>query len=123
VTWARPALVLPVLVVLSLIGGAFPSFSLAANLYVLALGAVLCALGLSGRVRRQDPPERLPRAAVWWLVPVLAAALLELADFLLGSTPAHPSLSKLLDPVLAGYLPRSAGYFGWLCAFWWLVRR
>jgi hypothetical protein len=123
VTWARPVLVLPVLVVLSLVGGAFPSFSLAANLYVLGLGVLLGGLGLSGRVRRADPPSRLPRAAAWWLVPVVPAAVLELTDFLLGSTRAHPSLSKLLDPVLAGYGPRALGYFAWLCAFWWLVRR
>jgi hypothetical protein len=119
----RSTVLVAVLVVLSLVGGALPSFSLAANLYVLAIGAVLCWLGLSGRVPKRRGPGRLPGVAAWWLVPVLAAALLELTDFLLGSTRPHPTMSGLMDPVLAGYLPRSAAYCAWLCAFWGLVRR
>ncbi len=113
----------PVTILLSLIGGLFPSFSVAANLYVLELGGVLAWLGLSGRVPKRPVPRRLPASAAWWLVPVLLAAVLELTDFLFGSTPAHPTFSDLMDPVLARYLPRSLGYAGWLCAFWGLVRR
>ncbi|HKT02328.1 MAG TPA: hypothetical protein VJT31_22595 [Rugosimonospora sp.] len=122
-TWLRPAVLVPVTIALSLVGGRFRSFSPAATWYVLGLSAVLAGLGLSGRVPKRPVPARLPRAAAWWLVPVLLAGLLELVDFLLGSVPAHPSLSRLLDPVLAGYLPRCAGYAAWLAVFWWLVRR
>jgi hypothetical protein len=121
--WHRPTVLLPVLLVLSLAGGLFPSFSLAATLYVLVLGGALCWLGLSGRVPKREAPRRLSPAAAWWLLPVLAAALLELTDFLLGSTRSHPSVSGLMDPVLAGYLPRCLGYAAWLSAFWGLVRR
>jgi hypothetical protein len=121
--WHRRAVLVPVLLVLSLVGGAFPSFSVAANLYVLVLGGALCWLGLSARVPKRPDPGRPSRAAAWWLVPGLAAALLELTDFLLGSTRSHPTVSDLMDPVLAGYLPRSAAYCAWLYAFWGLVRR
>jgi hypothetical protein len=121
--WYRRTVLVPAVVALSLVGGAFPSFSVAANVYVLLLGGALAWLGLSGRVPKRPRPKRVSRAAAWWLVPTLAAALLELVDYLLGSTPAHPTLSGLMDPVLAGYLPRSAAYCAWLCAFWGLVRR
>jgi hypothetical protein len=122
-SWHRPVVLVPALLLLSLAGGAFPSFSVAANLYVLAVGGALAWLGLSERVPKRRNPGRLPGAAAWWLVPTLGAALLELTDFLLGSTTPHPTMSGLMDPVLAGYLPRSAAYCIWLFGMWGLVRR
>lgn len=120
--WARPVVLGPVFLVLSLIGALFPSFSLLANLYVLALGGAMVWLGLSGRVpKRAGAP--LTRAAAWWLVPVLALALVETVNFLLGSTYPHPTLSLLMDPVLDGYPARVGVYLAWLCGFWGLVRR
>jgi hypothetical protein len=35
----------------------------------------------------------------------------------------YPTLSLLADPFLDHYLARTACYFGWLVAFWGLVRR
>ncbi len=122
-TWDRPLVMVPVFVVLSAIGGLFPSFSLLANMYVLGIGGTLCWLGLSGRVPKRGVPRRLGRSTAWWLVPLFTLALIELAMFIAGSTPDHPTLSLLADPVLESYLPRSAVYFGWLSAFWGLVRR
>jgi len=121
--WDRPIVLVPSFVLLSAVGGLFPSFSLSANLYVLAIGGTMLWLGLSGRLPRRPAPRRLDRAAAWWLLPALTLAGVELATFAGGSTYHSPTLSLLTDPVLESYLARAALYFGWLTAFWGLVRR
>ncbi len=121
-TWARPAVLVPVFVLISSVAGALPSFSLSANLLVLGTGGVLFWFGLAHPPRRR-PPLRLPAGAVWWVVPVVIFVLVELTTFLLGSRPSTPTFSLLADPVLERYLPRSALFLGWLAAFWGLVRR
>lgn len=117
---ARPGAVVLLLAPLAAIGGLFPSFSLRANVYVLATGAVVCWLG-----RRRDEPEPEPQlstAAAWWLVPALLLAAVELYSFTGGSTYNYPTLSLLLDAPLESYTPRVGLYFGWLVGFWALVR-
>lgn len=121
--WARPMVMLPALAGCALVGGLFPSFSKRATFAVLLFGGLLVWLGSSGRLPRRPVPRRLPAGAAWWLVPVLFLAVVELVNFLLGSTYPHPTLSVLLDPVLAQYPARAAAYFGWLTGLWALVRR
>jgi hypothetical protein len=121
--WTRPVVLVPVFVLISLVGGALPSFSLGADLLVLGTGGALFWLGLSQRVPRPPAPRRLPAGAVWWLLPLLCFALVELVNFALGSSPAHPTFSKLTDPYLTRYSVRAAAYFGWLSAFWGMVKR
>lgn len=121
--WVRPAVLVPAFVLVALVAGALPSFSLSANLLVLCVGGLLFWLGISNVVPRYRPPMRLPAAAVWWIVPIGILALVEMVTFLLGSGDNHPTLSRLADPVLERYLPRSALFFGWMTAFWGLVRR
>jgi hypothetical protein len=121
--WARPIVLLPIFVLLSAIGGLLPSFSIQANLYVLLIGGTMMWLGLSGRVPKRAAPTGLGGGAAWWLVPSLFLAIVELINFVLGSSYSHPTLSLLMDPLLDGYLARTAIYFGWLSAFWGLVRR
>jgi hypothetical protein len=121
--WARPGVLLPTFALIALVGGALPSFSTRANLLVLGVGGVMFWLGISGTVARRPAPERLSRRASWWLVPVLLLAFVELYTFSIGQSYGHPTLSKLADPVLERYLARAALYFGWLVAFWGLVRR
>lgn len=121
--WVRPAVLVPVFVLLSAVGGLFPSFSLEANLYVLAIGGTLFWLALSNRVPRRPVPLRLSRGGLWWLVPTLALAIVELVMFVAGSSYDYPTLSLLADPLFEGYLARTAGYFGWVTAFWGLIRR
>jgi len=121
--WDRPLLMLPLFALIAAVGGLFPSFSLSANLLVLLVGGTFVWLGLSGRVGRRAVPRRLPRAAAWWLVPVLMLALIELFAFLKHSITDYPTLSLLADPVLERYLARAAVYFGWLNGFWGLIRR
>lgn len=117
-----PAVVLPVLALLAVIGGQLPSFSVQANLYVLAVGGALTWLGLSGQLRRYDrtvPGEGLG----WWLLPIVVFAPLEMVNYALGSSYAHPTISVLLDPVFAGEPAKTVLYFGWLAVFWGLVHR
>ena len=121
--WTRPVVLVPVFVLISLIGGTLPSLSLPANLLVLGTGGALFWLGMSNSVARRPAPRRLSRHAVWWLLPILVLAAVELTNFTFGSTYSHPTLSLLFDPVLEGYLARAALYFGWLSAFWGLIRR
>jgi hypothetical protein len=122
-SWARPIVLVPIFALIALVGGALPSFSTAANLLVLGVGGALFWLGLSHHVRRRATPTGLAAGVAWWLVPLAVLASTEAANYLLGSTPAHPTISRLADPVLEGYSARSALYFGWLCAFWGMVRR
>ena len=121
--WTRPYVMGAVFIPLSLLGGLFPSFSLAANLYVLVLGGALLVAGLSSRMPKIATPKELPSGLVWWLIPVGLFVVVEVATYAGGSTKNFPTLSLLFDPLLDSYPSRSAAYFGWLIVFWGMVRR
>ncbi|MEV4629222.1 hypothetical protein AB0J90_23460 [Micromonospora sp. NPDC049523] len=121
--WDKPLVSVPVLACLSLVGGQLPSFSLSANLYTLGTGGALIWLGLSNRVPRRPPPARPGPGTIWWVLPVAVFGVFEGATFALGSGDDFPTFSRLADPLLTDELTRSAVYFGWLAAFWALVRR
>jgi hypothetical protein len=122
-TWDRPLLILPLFVLIAAVGGLFGSFTLSANLLVLAVGGTLIWVGMTGRAGRKPTLARLGSGSVWWFVPLLMFALVELFTFSKHDTVNYPTLSLLADPVLDNYLARSACYFGWLAAFWGLIRR
>lgn len=121
--WARPLVLVPVFALISLVGALFPSFSIGANVLILTTGGTLFLLGMSDRLPRRGSPLRLASRAGWWLLPALMLALIELTNFALGSTYAHPTLSLLADPILEGYAARAVAYFAWLMTYWGLVRR
>lgn len=121
--WARPAVLVPLFAGLALVGGQLPSFSLAANLYVLALGGAMVWLGLSGRVPRRPYRERLGTGTRWWVLPGAVLVTAEVVTYALGSSYDYPTLSRLSDPLLVAEPVRSACYFAWLSGFWGLVRR
>ncbi|MGC4895779.1 hypothetical protein [Micromonospora sp. DT31] len=121
--WDRPVVSVPVLICLSLVGGQLPSFSTAANLYILTTGGGLIWVGLSNRVPRRPAPRRLHRAALWWLLPATIFVVFEGATFVLSMGDEFPTLSRLADPLLEEHLLRSTAWLAWLAAFWGLVRR
>jgi hypothetical protein len=122
-SWDRPLVMLPLFALIATVGGLFGSFTLQANLLVLAVGGTLIWLSLSGLTVRYPAPVRLARGSAWWLAPVLLVALTELYAFLGKPREDYPTLSLLADPMLDHYLPKAAAYFGWLAGFWALVRR
>ncbi|RKR90808.1 hypothetical protein BDK92_5190 [Micromonospora pisi] len=121
--WDKPVVTLPVLACLSLVGGQLHSFSLSANLFTLGTGGALIWLGLTNRLPRRPHSGRPMPGTVWWVLPVAVFAVFEGATFVLGSGDDFPTFSRLADPLLNDELIRSAAYFGWLAAFWALVRR
>ncbi len=122
-TWDRPLVMIPLFILIAAVGGLFASFTLSANLLVLAVGGTLLWIGLTGRAGRRPASARLGRGAAWWLVPLLFLSFIELFAFSKKSIDDYPTLSLIADPILEGYLPRTALYFAWLTAFWGLVRR
>lgn len=121
--WDRPLVLVPAFAAVSLIGGAFASFSWEANIWVLLLGPVLVWMGMASRAGREPAIIRMGIGAAWWSVPAAMLIVIEAVNFLLGSTYDHPTLSLLADPLFEGYIARSLGYFAWVSAFWGLVRR
>jgi hypothetical protein len=121
--WDRPLVRYPLFALIAAVGGLFGSFTRSALLLVLAVGGTLFWLGITGRAGRRPAPQRLPRGSALWLAPILVFAAVELFAFSRHSTEDYPTLSLLADPFLDHYLTRAACYFGWLVAFWGLVRR
>ena len=85
---------------------------------VVATGAALAGLGLLQRVGEAAPPIAR-RGCAWlvWLAAVVAWELLTLVDADL------PTLSDLVDPVLAVPALRGAATAGWLAVGAWLLAR
>jgi hypothetical protein len=121
--WQRPLIVMPVLGLVALVGGLFESFTLSALLLILAVGGTFVWVGITGRAGRRPLELPLPKGAVWWVLPVLTFAAVELFAFGKHDIVRYPTLSILGDSVLSFYPARVACYFGWLTAFWGLIRR
>jgi hypothetical protein len=63
-----------------------------------------------------------------WAAVFVALGLWELGAWLLQpslttGSPAHPTISILLDPLLGSHPGRSVGFAAWLALGWFLVRR
>ena len=97
---------------------AYGELSTGALIAVAATGAALAGVGLARRAGQAAPPVG-PRGRPWlaWLG---AAAAFELLTLL---HPGLPTLSDLLDPVLAHPGIRAAATAGWLAAGAWLLTR
>ena len=85
---------------------------------VVGSGTVLTAVGLVRRAGAGADP--VGRSGAPWLVWVVAAVAWELLTF---AADGLPTLSDLMDPVLAHPAPRGAATVGWLVAGAWLVTR
>lgn len=105
----------------AVVGGQLPSFSWQATAWVLLIGVVAMTIALAAGVARGAPAVGV--GAVWWAVPALIVVVVEVVGLALGSTCAHPTLSILLDPVLAGEAARTVAYLLWVAVLWALVRR
>ena len=100
------------------------SFTWQSYLGVAAVSGWYLARAAFGRPDRVRPPRRLhPVGLLSWSAVVLAFSALEVVDDRLGSTPAHPTLSSAMDPVLEHPLLRAAAVGLWILAGRELVRR
>jgi hypothetical protein len=91
-----------------------------------AAAVALPAVALVVLAARRGPPRRVvlaPRHAAPWVGVLVLFGAWELTAALWGNDAAHPTLSLLLDPVLATYPGRVVGWVVWLGAGRWLVTR
>ncbi len=105
-----------------LLGGAAP-FSTRALLYVLLPGAVLGVVAFARPPERIPPPESVDVAGFsYWMICI--ALLFEWeASAVRQDTPAHPSLTDLINPLIAPHPIKAAAIVVWLLAGWALVKR
>jgi hypothetical protein len=128
VQWRSPLLVLGG-VVYAVLVAAVIRYSLPATLAVWAPAAAGVAVAWRRPVTGGSDPAPVPAAgAVAWAVVFVALALWELAALLLQPSLttdswAHPTISVLLDPILATHLGRAVVLSLWLLSGWWLLRR
>lgn len=108
--------------------GSFIRYSWPATAGIVALGTVVVLLGWHGPLRIR-PAENLPAVGTAaWAVAGIAGCLWELATLLMqpdlttGSY-AHPTISTLTDPLLAGWPGRSVVLAAWLALGWFLAER
>jgi hypothetical protein len=128
VPWGSPMVLLAGVVYAVLVAG-FVRYSLPATLAVWAPAAA--GVTLAWRRPETDRPDPAPvpaAGAAAWAVVFVALALWELAALLLQpslttNSWAHPTISVLLDPVLATHLGRAVVLSLWLASGWWLLRR
>ncbi|MGN6302602.1 MAG: hypothetical protein ACTHN8_16085 [Angustibacter sp.] len=104
--------------------GAQPSFSWQSYVGVATVSGWYLARAALGRPVRLAARRRLhPLGIVLWSSVVLAFSALEIVDDRLGSTPAHPTLSSAMDPVLEHPVARAVAVALWILAGRELVRR
>jgi hypothetical protein len=109
--------------------GAFACYSWPATVAVMVPGVAAIAIAWrtpSLEVTGSGPIERV--GALAWAAVFVALGLWELTALLLQpdlvtKSYAHPTISALMDPVLASYAGRSATLFVWLGLGWFLLER
>jgi hypothetical protein len=106
-----------------LLGGA-AAFSTRALVGVLLPGVVL------GVIAYARPPERIPAPEAvsvaglsYWVICIALLFEWEAAAVRANSPPAHPSLTDLINPLIAPHPIKAAAIVVWLLAGWALVRR
>lgn len=99
--------------------GTYGELSPQAFVAVSIAGAALMVVGLRRDAGAAAPPVR--RAAFLWLGWLVVVSLWELWTRLHDAR--YPTLSDLMDPVLAHHVPRALATVVWFAAGVWLVRR
>jgi hypothetical protein len=128
VPWRSPMVLLGGVVYAVLVAG-FVRYSLPATLAVWAPATAGVAVAWRRPASGGPDPAPVPAAgAAAWALVFVAPALWELAALLLQPSLttdswAHPTISVLLDPILATHLGRAVVLSLWLASGWWLLRR
>jgi hypothetical protein len=109
--------------------GTFGRYTWPSTISVVGPGAAGVAVAWRRPTHQATEPLGLdPWGTLSWVAVFLALALWELAALLLQPSlttpsPAHPTISTLLDPALASHLGRSITLLLWLAFGWLLVER
>jgi hypothetical protein len=105
------------------VGGNAP-FSMKALLGVLLPGAVLGVIAYTKPPERIPPPDSVDVAGFsYWIIAIALLFEWEASAVRDGSPWWHPSLTDLINPLLAPHPVKSAAIVIWLLAGWALVRR
>jgi hypothetical protein len=121
---ARTALIGAVLAGYAWIDANSAPFTTRSLVGVLIPGAILGAIAYGRPPQRIRPPEELDAAGIsYWMIAVAALFEWEASAFRDNSLPWHPSLTNLIDPLLAPHLMKSAAILVWIMAGWGLVKR
>jgi|SRR6266568_41196 len=99
-------------------------FSIRALVGVLIPGAVLAAIAYRWRPSRIAPPERLDVTGMsYWAICITMLFEWEASAFRDNSWPWHPSLTNLINPLLAPHPLKSVAIVVWMLVGWALVKR
>lgn len=108
----------------ALVGGSLRRLTAPAEAATLLPGGALVWYALRPTTPRFPAPGRIDRRGVLaWGTVAVTFGVWELYAALRGSTPAHPTLSILMGPLIDPPFARAAGYALWLAGGVWVVRR
>jgi hypothetical protein len=104
--------------------GSTVPLSTKALLSVLFPGAVLAGIAYGRSPERIPPPDSLDVAGFsYWMICLAALFEWEASAFRDNSLWWHPSLTDLVNPLIAPHPVKSAAMLTWLLAGWALVKR
>ena len=105
------------------LGGTTP-FSTRALLGVLLPGAVLGVIAYARPPERIPPPDTVDVTGFsYWVICIALLFEWEASAVRDNSPPGHPSLTDLINPLIAPHPIKAAAIVVWLLAGWALVRR
>ncbi len=112
------------LVTYSWMAGSTTPFSTRALLSVLLPGAVIAGFAYGRSPERVPPPDSLDVAGFsYWMICLAALFEWEASAFKDNSLWWHPSLTDLVNPLIAPHPVKSAAFLAWMLAGWALVKR
>jgi hypothetical protein len=104
-------------------GGTTP-LTTKALLSVLFPGVVIASIAYGRSPERIPPPDSLDAAGFsYWVICLAALFEWEASAFTDNSQWWHPSLTNLINPLIAPHPVKSAAMLAWLLAGWALVKR
>jgi len=108
------------------LAGSFGRYSWPMTVAIVVPAAAVLAVGWPRR-GAVTPKPTWPLGAVAWGAVFLSMCLLELTSLLLQpsfrtDSYAHPTISFLMDPLLASHVGRAIGLFAWLALGWLLLQ-